>query len=296
MTNEPHACPYACRACAGSPCTGRRWQPRHRRFAQDTIATLNDPRVISPRVPGNTAETRRWNMRLVSWSPKPAQFDSARGLTFINSDLAFRGKRRLPGQLQRLHDLGRERTRAVRRCSAPCLCATDQGDPSIYGNLLFISAESPRSRNDCGTQGVEDGADRMRGVRIFDVSDPRSPRLVKNVQTCRGSHTHTIVPHPTDRQRDLHLRRRLVVGARRLRDAGVLVRHGRREPEHGAVPRRHHPRPAQQPEQAPSSAMRACSRTCRARPAAPVSPRTRPQRTSRGGPSGCHDLTSYPAR
>src|SRR5690606_17100962 len=78
------------------------------------------------------------------------------------------------------------------------LCATDQGDPSIYGNLLFISAESVRSRNDCGTQGVEVGADRMRGVRIFDVSDPRNPRLVKNVQTCRGSHTHTIVPDPSD--------------------------------------------------------------------------------------------------
>src|SRR5690606_10860622 len=77
-------------------------------------------------------------------------------------------------------------------------CATDQGDPSIYGNYLFISAESGRSREDCGMQGVEDGADRMRGVRIFDVSDPRSPRLVKNVQTCRGSHTHTLVPHPTD--------------------------------------------------------------------------------------------------
>jgi hypothetical protein len=72
-------------------------------------------------------------------------------------------------------------------------CATDQGDPSIYGNLLFISAESPRSRNDCGMEGVEDGADRMRGVRIFDVSNPRSSEAREERPDLPG------LAHPHDR-------------------------------------------------------------------------------------------------
>jgi hypothetical protein len=77
-------------------------------------------------------------------------------------------------------------------------CITSQGDPSIYRNLLFISAEGAGNRNDCAKGGVRDAADHMAGVRIYDVSDPRRPRLVKNVQTCKGSHTHTLVPSPRD--------------------------------------------------------------------------------------------------
>jgi hypothetical protein len=78
-------------------------------------------------------------------------------------------------------------------------CITSQGDPSIVGNLLFVSAEGGGNRNDCGKGGVKDPKDHMAGVRIFDVSDAKAPKLIKNVQTCKGSHTHTIVPHPTDK-------------------------------------------------------------------------------------------------
>src|SRR5919107_1160037 len=78
-------------------------------------------------------------------------------------------------------------------------CITSQGDPSIYGNLLFISAEGGGNRNDCAKGGVTNPADHMAGVRIYDVSNPRAPRLVKNVQTCKGSHTHTLIPSPTDK-------------------------------------------------------------------------------------------------
>jgi hypothetical protein len=165
--------------------------------AQDVLATTSDPRVGLRAGPGNTAEQALLHMRLVSYSPKPPAFDSVRGLTFINSDLAFRGNYVYQGNFSgfMIWDASNP---ARPHLLSTTVCATDQGDPSIYGNLLFISAEAVRSRNDCGTQGVEHGADRMRGVRIFDVSDPRAPRLVKNVQTCRGSHTHTIVPHPTD--------------------------------------------------------------------------------------------------
>jgi hypothetical protein len=163
----------------------------------DTVATLDDPRVGLGAGAYNNAGIALWNMRLVSYAPKPAEFDSTRGLTYINSDLAFRGNLVYQGNFSgfMIWDVSDPAKPVL---LSTVVCATDQGDPSIYGNLLFISAESPRSRNDCGTQGVQDGKDRMRGVRIFDVSDPRNPRLVKNVQTCRGSHTHTIVPHPTD--------------------------------------------------------------------------------------------------
>ena len=76
-----------------------------------------------------------------------------------------------------------------------------QGDPSIYGNLLFISSEGTGNRTDCGTQGVQDkvSKDRMVGVRIFDISDLANPRKVADVQTCRGSHTHTLVPDMNDK-------------------------------------------------------------------------------------------------
>ncbi len=71
---------------------------------------------------------------------------------------------------------------------------------SVYGNLLFMSVEQTRGRVDCGTEGVKDtvSAERFRGVRIFDISDISKPRQVAAVQTCRGSHTHTIVTDPND--------------------------------------------------------------------------------------------------
>lgn len=164
---------------------------------QDTMATLDDPRVGLRAGPGNTAEVAAWNMRLVSFSPKPPEFDHAEGLTYINSDLAFKGDIVYQGNFSGFQIWDVSDPKSPKRLST-VLCATDQGDPSILGNLLFVSAESRRSRKDCGTQGVEDGMDRMRGVRIFDVSDPRDPKLIKNIETCRGSHTHTLVPHPTD--------------------------------------------------------------------------------------------------
>jgi hypothetical protein len=136
-------------------------------------------------------------MRLVGVAPKPAPFDSIRGLTFVNSDLAFRGNLVYQGNFAGFSIWD------VSQPAAPTLvsvvpCITAQGDPSIIGNLLFISAEGAGNRNDCAKGGVREPAEAMRGVRIYDVSNPRAPRLVKNVQTCKGSHTHTVVPHPTD--------------------------------------------------------------------------------------------------
>ena len=137
------------------------------------------------------------NMRLVSFSPKPAQFDTVRGLTFVNSDMAFGTHYAYQANfagftIWDITDPAKPVIASVTRC------ITSQGDPSIVGNLLFISAEGAGNRNDCGDGGVQDPKDHMAGVRIFDVTNPKAPKLVKNVQTCKGSHTHTVVPSPTD--------------------------------------------------------------------------------------------------
>ena len=137
-------------------------------------------------------------MRQVSFTPKSAEFDTTRGLTFVNSDLAFGGKYVYQGNFAGFSIWDISNPAKPLKVSVT-QCITSQGDPSIYGNLLFISAEGAGNRNDCGKGGVQDPKDHMAGVRIFDVSNPAKPKLIKNVQTCKGSHTHTIVPSPTDK-------------------------------------------------------------------------------------------------
>ena len=75
------------------------------------------------------------------------------------------------------------------------LCPASQNDVSVYRNLVFMSSEATNSREDCGFEGVPEPVSklRVRGIRVFDISDIRSPKLVTTVQTCRGSHTHTVV-------------------------------------------------------------------------------------------------------
>src|SRR5206468_8674944 len=82
------------------------------------------------------------------------------------------------------------------------VCPASQSDVSVYKNLLFVSGENLAARLDCGTQGVEDtvSTERLRGIRIFEISDIAHPKNVGNVQTCRGSHTHTLLVDPKDRE------------------------------------------------------------------------------------------------
>jgi hypothetical protein len=162
-----------------------------------TYPTGNDPR--NGLKPGMLdAGTAQSGMRLVSFSPKPAEFDTVRGLGFINSDLAFHGKYVYQGNFSgfTVWDVSNPAKPAM---VAVVPCVTAQGDPTIYGNLLFISAEGAGNRTDCAKGGVQKAADHMAGVRIYDVADPAHPRLIKNVQTCKGSHTHTLIPSPTDK-------------------------------------------------------------------------------------------------
>ncbi len=166
-------------------------------LAAQTYPSSTDPRsgLKAGRLDAGVAAE---NMRLVSFSPKPAAFDTARGLTFINSDLAFSGHYVYQGNFAgfTVWDVSDS---AAPKAVAVVACITAQGDPSVYGHLLFISAEGRGNRNDCANTGVKDPKDHMAGVRIYDVSNPAAPRLVKNVQTCKGSHTHTIVPDPKDK-------------------------------------------------------------------------------------------------
>ena len=137
-------------------------------------------------------------MTLLSNTGKPTVFDSVRGLTFVNSDLAFRGNTVYVGNFAgfSIYDVSNPAKPAL---LSAVECITSQGDPSIVGNLLFVSAEGGGNRKDCAKGGVKDPSEHMTGVRIYDVANPRAPRLVKNVETCKGSHTHTVVPSPTDR-------------------------------------------------------------------------------------------------
>jgi hypothetical protein len=162
---------------------------------------------------------------------KPAIFDSATGLKYINSDMAFGTHYVYQANFAGLTiwDIT-DPANPVMVSATKCI--TSQGDPTIVGNLLFMSAEGAGNRNDCGDGGVQDPKDHMAGVRIFDVSNPKAPKLVKNVQTCKGSHTHTLVPSPTD-PRIIYLY--------------VSERHGPGRPDELAVPARHHQGAARSP-------------------------------------------------
>ncbi len=143
--------------------------------------------------------------------PKPFQLMIAQ-LAFANSDLAFQGNHVFQGNFYgvNIYDISDP---ARTKLLTSIVCSGGQGDVSVYKNLLFMSVEMPNGRLDCGSQGFapepppaagkapEPSAekDRFRGVRIFDISDIRNPKQVAAVQTCRGSHTHTLVEDPKDK-------------------------------------------------------------------------------------------------
>jgi len=120
-------------------------------------------------------------------------------LSFSNTDIAFRNDIMVAGSyhgfnIYRLEDDG------IPTLQASVVCPGGQGDVSIAGDLLIMSVEETRGRLDCGLQGVRDkiSDERFRGLRIFDISDLSRPKQVGAVQTCRGSHTHSVVAGPGD--------------------------------------------------------------------------------------------------
>jgi hypothetical protein len=164
-------------------------------------AQARDPRV-GLRAGWTDAGVAARNMELVSHTPRPEGFMNAAEMGdfgFANSDLAFHRNFVFAGNFHGIQIFDATDPRNVRLRSS-VVCPGGQGDVSVHGNLLFMSVEETRGRVDCGTQGVTApvSADRFRGVRIFDISNIDTPRQVASVQTCRGSHTHTLVPDPRD--------------------------------------------------------------------------------------------------
>src|SRR5438128_1348265 len=136
------------------------------------------------------------------------------GLGFANSDIAFQGNRLFLGNFYgvNIYDISNP---AKTSLLTSMICPGGQGDVSVYKNLMFMSVEMTNGRIDCGTQGFPPNPppapgqnqnqppaaqkDRFRGVRIFDISNIKAPKQVAAVQTCRGSHTHTLVVDPNDK-------------------------------------------------------------------------------------------------
>src|ERR1041384_1547028 len=121
--------------------------------------------------------------------------------TTNNSDLAFTGKYAVQGNYYgfEIYDISNASNPVL---VSSVVCPASQNDVSVYKQqLLFMSAEAPSARLDCGTQGVKDtvSAERVRGIRIFDISDIAHPRYITSVQTCRGSHTHSVLVDPKDK-------------------------------------------------------------------------------------------------
>jgi hypothetical protein len=146
---------------------------------------------------------------------KPFQLVMAQ-LAFANSDIAFQGNHLFMGNFYgvNIYDVSNP---GKAQLVTSMVCPGGQGDVSVYKNLMFMSVEMPNGRLDCGVQGFPPGPppttgeeekpvapapqkDRFRGVRIFDISNIKSPRQVAAVQTCRGSHTHTLVVDPKDKK------------------------------------------------------------------------------------------------
>ena len=136
------------------------------------------------------------NMKVTGTAATPASMG-----TGWNSDITFTGKYAIQGNFNGLviWDMSNPASPSLVTAYP---CPASQNDVSVYKNLLFMSVEANNGRTDCMAGGVQDtvSALRMRGVRVFDITDIKAPKLIANVQTCRGSHTHTVLEDPKDKQ------------------------------------------------------------------------------------------------
>jgi hypothetical protein len=163
-------------------------------YDMSTRAPSPDPRVGLRAGAGNTAASAIWNMKHVSNTPSTGKFA---GVT--NSDLAFIEHYAIQGNYSgyQVWDIANP---AAPMLADSYFCPASQSDVSVYNNLLFVSSESTTGRLDCGAGGTDSTTanERIRGVRVFDATDMTHPKYLANVQSCRGSHTHTVVNDPND--------------------------------------------------------------------------------------------------
>jgi hypothetical protein len=251
-----------------------------------------------------------WNLRMVSTTRPSKDFINQttpgdRRLT--NSDLAFSKNYVIQGNYSgyQVWDIADP---AKPTLTIAYVCPGSQSDVSVYRNLAFVSGEATSGRVDCGLQGVPDSVsrERLRGIRIFEITDIARPRYLTNVQTCRGSHTHTVVSDPKDPD-NVYV---YVSGSAPIRSPNELpgcsagtteenpntalfrievIKVPLAHPEQAAIvssPRiftdlAAPPRHGENPGDAP--------------PPRPAGAPPRPAPVGRGGPTQCHDITVYSA-
>ena len=182
-------------ACSKSTSVSQKTSPAPSKGPAAAAAPVSkDPRVGLKAGETNAGEAV-WNSRVVANVPSQGAF---KGIT--NSDLAFTGHYAVQGNYNgfQIYDVANPASPTL---ISSVVCPASQNDVSVYKQqLLFMSAEAPSARLDCGTQGVQDtvSAERVRGIRIFDITDIRNPKYITSVQTCRGSHTHSVLADPKD--------------------------------------------------------------------------------------------------
>lgn len=268
------------------------------------------------------AGTAIWNLRAVSMTRPSKDFinESSPGdRRLVNSDLAFTGNYVFQGNYSgwQVWDISNPNKP---RLETSYVCPGSQSDVSVYRNLLFVSAEATNGRVDCGLEGVADtvSKERARGVRIIDISDIAKPKYITTVQTCRGSHTHTVVTDPNDAS-NVYV---YVSGSAPVRSSSELAGCSNALPDEDpnsalfrieviqvplAHPEQSHivssPRifdsltaPAKHAEMPADIAARDSARAAAAR----SGQAQRPQRQinpalAHRGPTQCHDITAYPA-
>ena len=257
-----------------------------------------------------------WNLRLISNTRPSKDFlnpTTPGDRRLINSDLAFSKNFVVQGNYSGYQVWDVSNPAKVRLAQA-YVCPGSQSDVSVFRNLAFVSGEATSGRLDCGLQGVPDSVskDRLRGIRVFDITDITKPRYITNVQTCRGSHTHTVVTSPND-PANVYI---YVSGSAPVRSPNELAGCSGGQPNEdpntalfrieviqvpianpAAAKIVSSPRIFQdltappkhaEPFDSAAEARRAAQRA--ANPNAPARP------TSRGGgPTQCHDITVYPA-
>ena len=168
-----------------------------------TQANAQDPR-IGLKAGWTDAATAARSVELVANHPRPKGFvnpDNLGDILVANSDMAFQGNNLFMGSFTgfQIFDISNP---AAPKLRATMMCPGGQGDLSVHGNLLFMSVEMPNGRVDCSEGGFQDtvSTNRFLGVRIFDISNIEQPKQIAAVQTCRGSHTHTLVEDPKDKE------------------------------------------------------------------------------------------------
>ena len=274
-----------------------------------------DPRVGLRAGRFNAGEAA-WNMRLVSLtqpSPRFIDMNDPGNSQLWNSDLAFSRNYVIQGNFSgyQVWDVANPRKPVLH---SAYFCPGTQSDVSVHRNLLFESSESLNARSDCGAQGVADtvSKERLRGIRVYDIADMAHPKLVGVVQTCRGSHTHTVVDDARDKD-NIYI---YISGSAPVRSPNELAGCSALSPEEDpnselfrieviqvpvAHPEQAHvvSKPAILAELAPVTSHGETPADSAARVAAMrargIDPAARPRPAGpRRGPQQCHDITVYP--